>query len=462
MRTMRNALTGVFAPFFTLIELLVVIAIIAILAGMLLPARAAAREKARRTACLNNLSQFSRALESYCSDYGGYFPNWAAWGKRVGYHARANGAQEDLGIVKDARTGQEVDTFTGEGLASPDYSKYYNPVINFRTIFAGYNPAVGLNANPNPGTTPTMNAVGLGYLASCGYLGGMGSYFCPSASGMPTDALMFDATHSAVAANSLADVKRAGGMDPDKIIRGNYGWLGNWCTESGDVLSKVVISSYNYRLLPTYLFPDDSLGGDCDAANANNDAALWNLTYAALLVRPRNIELAGAPVFKTQKQLGARAVVSDTWSKNLALGSSMTGALPEQAGLGFYGHRDGYNVLYGDWSAKWYGDPQARIMWWRPIGIGNSYSTVAGLWYDNCRYGMTANFVSDYWLPLQAAGQAWGTLPASAGGSGSNYQAPLARAGATPVGVPPIGAVGIWHLFDTAATIDVGTEKDSY
>ena len=28
-----------------------------------------------------------------------------------------------------------------------------------------------------------------------------------------------------------------------------------------------------------------------------------------------------------------------------------------------YAHRDGYNVLFGDWSAKWYGDPQSRIMW---------------------------------------------------------------------------------------------------
>jgi prepilin-type N-terminal cleavage/methylation domain-containing protein/prepilin-type processing-associated H-X9-DG protein len=60
---------------FTLIELLVVIAIIAILAAILFPVFARAREKANATTCLSNMSQLGKAFMMYCDDNGTKYPS---------------------------------------------------------------------------------------------------------------------------------------------------------------------------------------------------------------------------------------------------------------------------------------------------------------------------------------------------------------------------------------------------
>ena len=75
---------------FTLIELLVVIAIIALLAAILFPVFARARENARKSSCANNMKQVGVALQQYTQDYDEMLP-YDYWAQNDGGNSQSDG-----------------------------------------------------------------------------------------------------------------------------------------------------------------------------------------------------------------------------------------------------------------------------------------------------------------------------------------------------------------------------------
>ena len=311
-----------------------------------------------------------------------------------------------------------------------------SPICQNRTICCGDKDPDSIEGDysyalsPLPEGELNLAPIGLGTLLESNYLGDAKVFYCPSVGGsMPPPKA---SNGDIVAAMSLPELQRAGGFDADSMLHGDWAFLTEYHARSFDG-GRAVLSDYAYRGLPI----TTAHGAYCPD------------TIYPRGVMPRVAGDIGCPAFKTQKLLGGRAVVADSYARYFDTGdfenpspywSSATLKDPGPIGNGWYGHREGYNVLYGDWHAKWYGDPQSRYLWSEPVQVNmpNGWGVTDG--FGAAGTGGTMCL----WNCLNSDGT--GSI---IGGTGAG-NCSVYKTGSNTEG---------WHILDVAAGVDVGVDE---
>jgi len=370
---------------FTLIELLVVVAIIAILAALLLPALVAARERARRSVCANNLNQMGQAIEQYVGQYGDYYPSslsWEGWRRNDEYGNPISGYDQ---YWVDAVAKERRYLWRREWWSNQDREGYY---MDFRGLAHGI---WGLGVSTSDPTYPgypvgpaydgrlKLAPVGMGLVIATGLIPDARSFYCPSVGEQHNKWYYM---HVGNPHDSLRDWLNAGGSSPRVLTHGNWKkwyWYVNSASCKGPTAA--VLGEYAYRnqpiICPNYIY---TVGVD-----------IISVAYTF----PRIYTDANCPPFKTVRRQQGRALLADSFAKGFGyrpVNGTFVG-LTLQPGFGLYAHKDGYNVLYGDYSVAWYGDPEQRFIYWLFNDL-RPYYYVDGLW-ASAQYSYYGTYVSD-------------------------------------------------------------------
>ena len=308
------------------------------------------------------------------------------------------------------------------------------PIQYLRCIFAGKLPGTkGYDSVARPAGQLNLGPVGLGMLLTAGYLGDAKTFYCASHNVSSS----LDEQKITLIGNSRADYrwtyacsqgqwKTAGGFDAATAMTGNWGAaVTPWEYQPWGHYAfggRAVFSSYAYRNMPvlTLYSGTQDLSG---MLGVTLRGGKMRVAYAKPFVE----QSLNAPAFKTQKLLAGRAIVSDMFGKATWNDSSCSPI--NNPGEGLLHHRDGYNVLYGDWSAKWYGDPQQRLIYWPNNATecyrNDTYSSVTtdwGHWGSPSYYDQISVYATQY-------------------ASAQHVE----------------GSTGVWHMFD----VNAGTDADS-
>ena len=377
------------AAAFTLIELLVVVAIIAILAALLLPALTAARERARRTACATNLDEMGKAFENYLGQYGNYYPGALSWEPGcyvtsllrptwgAAYQNRRIFANTNWYRAYNKATGlyERVTVMQVGGNANaPDHERFHTAFSDVTCIAAGdfQGPGTGCGADltelkPADQTTLKASPWGMGFLLSTETLPDPRAFYCPSAIEQ-----QFQLTRSTcgkygkvysgdlyapnnVWNDTLREWAQAGPFEARTLTHGNWGVYRDYGSRTP--VGYFVFSQYAYRNQPVHL----------QVATRTADVSEQPLTI--VYTKPKVTSTLFAPPFKTPNALRGRALVSDSFNKEEYI---------NKPGFGEWAHKEGYNVLFGDYATRWFHDAEQRIMYWGE-GLHNvDYHT--GIW----------------------------------------------------------------------------------